>query len=166
MGNKRNKSNSHLNRGKFHKRKLPNKQLKKDKENAQPNHENVSYSPLEGSRIINLTTTSTDTHTHTDSAHTGSPNSDETTIMTVADQERQAWEDALDEHDLDAVRSVPAEPSVEVDPEMLCGIQCVVGRLIGKAEQLLGMIHRSRMQKLMHKDVLYMQNGTRHLIQG
>ena len=40
----------------------------------------------------------------------------------------------------------------------------MVGRLIGKAEQLLGMIHRSRMQKFMHKDVLYMQNGTKHLI--
>ena len=76
--------------------------------------------------------------------------------MTVADQERQAWEDALDEHDLNTVRSVPAQPSVEVDPEMLRDIQCVVGRLIGKAEQLLGMIHRSRI-KLMHKDVLYMQ---------
>ena len=54
MGNKRNKRNSHLNRGKFKNGKLSNKQLKKDIANVQPNHENVSYSPLEGSRIINL----------------------------------------------------------------------------------------------------------------
>ena len=91
-------------------------------------------------RGVQATNGSTNTDTHTENpAHTSSPQSDETTIITVADNEKQVWDDVMEETDVDALGSAPAQPSVEVDPEMLSDIQRLVGRLIGKAEQLLGM---------------------------
>ena len=38
----------------------------------------------------------------------------------------------MEETDVNALGSAPAQPSVEVDPEMLSDIQHLVGHLIGK----------------------------------
>ena len=43
----------------------------------------------------------------------------------------------MDDTDIEAVRSVE-ESNSEVDPRMLCDIQRLVGRLVAKADQLLG----------------------------
>ena len=58
-------------------------------------------------------------------------------IYEVADQEQRLWEDALDEENLQQVRSIP-QSTQPIDSEMMCDVQRLVGRLIAKAEQLLG----------------------------
>ena len=61
-----------------------------------------------------------------------------TDISEVAEQEQRLWQDALNEENLEDVRQTPSL-SQEIDREMLCDIQRLVGRLIAKSEQLLGM---------------------------
>ena len=50
----------------------------------------------------------------------------------------QAWVDATNDEGLEEVRSTPTINN-DVDQQMICDIQCAVGRLIGKASQLIGM---------------------------
>ena len=58
----------------------------------------------------------------------------------IASQEAEEWEDALDEENLESMRSnAPTAPET-VDPKMMWDIQRTVGRLISKADQLLGEI--------------------------
>ena len=61
-----------------------------------------------------------------------------TDISEVAEQEQRLWQDALNEENLEDVRQTPSL-SQEIDREMMCDIQRLVGRLIAKSEQLLGM---------------------------
>ena len=58
-------------------------------------------------------------------------------IRAILDEQVQAWTDTMDDTDIEAVRSVEESHS-EVDPRMLCDIQRLVGRLVAKADQLLG----------------------------
>ena len=46
--------------------------------------------------------------------------------------------DALNEEKFDAVRSIAPQPPATVDPGMMVDIQRLVGRLIAKADKLLG----------------------------
>ena len=64
--------------------------------------------------------------------------SDKEILTAIANQEEQFWEDALDEEDMETVRSVAPEPPQDVDPEMIWDIQLLVGRLITKADKLIG----------------------------
>lgn len=50
----------------------------------------------------------------------------------------QAWVDATDDEGLEEVRSTPTINN-DVDQQIICDIQRAVGRLIGKASQLIGM---------------------------
>ena len=50
----------------------------------------------------------------------------------------QAWVDATDDKGLEEVRSTPTINN-NVDQQMICDFQHAVGRLIGKASQLIGM---------------------------
>ena len=59
------------------------------------------------------------------------------TILTVSQGQEEAWSDALDETDLEAVQSIP-EAHEQVNQVMLCDIQRIVGRVVSKSEQLLG----------------------------
>ena len=56
----------------------------------------------------------------------------------VAAQQQQAWEDAFDEENLESVHSTTTQVPENLDPEMMLDIQHAVGRLIAKADQLLG----------------------------
>lgn len=58
-------------------------------------------------------------------------------VSAVALEEAQAWCDAMNEDEIEAVRCIPPQSS-PIDPEMLCDIQQIVSRLIAKAPQLLG----------------------------
>ena len=59
-------------------------------------------------------------------------------LRTVASQEGQFWRDATDEEELEAVRSVAPQLPANIDPELVLDIQRVVGRLVAKADKLLG----------------------------
>ena len=59
------------------------------------------------------------------------------TILTVSQEQEEAWDDALDETDFEDIRSTP-QAQQKVDPMMLCDIQRVIVRLVSKSEQLLG----------------------------
>ena len=52
----------------------------------------------------------------------------------------QTWNDALDEEDLDDVRSSSdaATDHCDINPELICNVQLLVGRLIENADLLLG----------------------------
>ena len=50
----------------------------------------------------------------------------------------QAWIDTTDDKGLEEVRSTPTINN-NVDQQMICDIQRAVGRLVGKASQLIGM---------------------------
>ena len=56
----------------------------------------------------------------------------------LAAQEEQFWNDALQEDELEAVRSVSPQLPANVDPEMVWDIQRLIGRLIAQADKLLG----------------------------
>ena len=58
---------------------------------------------------------------------------------TVAAQECQFWEDAVNEEEIDAVRSITSQPpAITVNPEMMVDIQQLIARLVAKADKLLG----------------------------
>ena len=56
---------------------------------------------------------------------------------------QQEWNDATDDTNLEAVKNVPAAttttPSVQ-EEAIICDVQRILGRLVGKASQLLGML--------------------------
>ena len=58
-------------------------------------------------------------------------------ITDIMQEQEQAWRDATDDSDLDAVHSID-EVNSNVDERMLCDIQRLVGRLVAKADLLLG----------------------------
>ena len=55
----------------------------------------------------------------------------------IAEQEQRLWQDALNEENLEDVRHTP-QLFQEINREMMCDIQQLLGRLIAKSEQLLG----------------------------
>ena len=59
-------------------------------------------------------------------------------LCDIASDQSTAWRDALNDENLENVRSVPTQPPQSIDPEMYCDIQVLVGRLIAKTPQLLG----------------------------
>ena len=59
-------------------------------------------------------------------------------LSDVITNQVQAWVDATDNEGLEDIRSTPTTNS-DVDQQMLCDIQRVVSRLVGKAPQLIGM---------------------------
>lgn len=65
------------------------------------------------------------------------PSTGHTDVDIIAHEQEQAWRDAVDDTDLEAIRFVPAS-DCRVDERMICDVQALVGRLVAKAEQLLG----------------------------
>ena len=63
---------------------------------------------------------------------------EEQSLYAVAAQEEQFWRDALDEKELESVRSVATQPASSVDKVLLLDIQRLVGRLIALSDKLLG----------------------------
>ena len=59
-------------------------------------------------------------------------------ICDIALDQATMWKDALNDDDLEEVRSVSTQQPQQIDTEMDCDIQVLVGRLISKAPQLLG----------------------------
>ena len=60
-------------------------------------------------------------------------------IRDIAEQEAEMWQDTVDDQNTEEIRvSNSGESSVDVDLQMICDIQQLVGRLIAKADQLLG----------------------------
>ena len=55
------------------------------------------------------------------------------TVGEILKEQQTAWEDATDETQID-----PLEPGHPIDNQMICDIQSIASRLVGKAEQLLG----------------------------
>ena len=55
----------------------------------------------------------------------------------------QEWNDATDDTNFEAVKTVPAAttttPTAQEEP-IICDVQRILGRLVGKASQLLGML--------------------------
>ena len=77
--------------------------------------------------------------TSTDTTNTGSPPPSPTGLVAnTVPQEIQQWEDALDEDSMEVLRYDTIPPQEDLDPAMIWDIQCLVGRLIAKADQLLG----------------------------
>ena len=58
-------------------------------------------------------------------------------ILEIPEQEQRLWQDSLNEENLEDVRHTP-QLFQEIDREMMCDIEQLVGRLIAKSEQLLG----------------------------
>ena len=56
----------------------------------------------------------------------------------VAAQEEQFWRDAIAEEEFEAIRSVTPQLPANVDPVLICDIECLVGLLIAKADKLIG----------------------------
>ena len=56
----------------------------------------------------------------------------------IVSQEGQFWLDATDEGELEAVHSVAPQLPTNVDPELIRDVQRIVGRLVAKADKLLG----------------------------
>lgn len=86
---------------------------------------------------------------------------DEMCISVVVDEELRAWTDAMNEEDLDVVRSTPVQPSMVLDAEMLCDIQQLLSRLIARAPQLLGIgekdnMHGNKGSSLLGKRIICM----------
>ena len=54
---------------------------------------------------------------------------------------QQEWNDATDDTNLEAVKSVPAATTTtpgDQEEAIICDVQRILGRLVGKASQLLG----------------------------
>ena len=60
-------------------------------------------------------------------------------IDKVVIEQENAWVNATDSEGLEDVRDIPTVSLQNIDQGMLCDIQCVVCRLVGKAPQLIGM---------------------------
>ena len=58
-------------------------------------------------------------------------------IEDILQEQEQAWRDATDDSDLEAVQSID-EINSSVDERMMCDINRLVGRLVSKADLLLG----------------------------
>ena len=61
----------------------------------------------------------------------------------VAMEIQQEWNDATDDTNLEAVKSVPAATTTipsDQEEAIICDVQRILGRLVGKASQLLGML--------------------------
>ena len=55
-------------------------------------------------------------------------------------QQEEAWADATSNEGLDDVRNLPSVPPKDIDMAMICDIQRIVARLVGKASQLIGKV--------------------------
>ena len=66
------------------------------------------------------------------------PAEEEDLLASIAAQEEQFWLDAMNEEELQSVRSTAPQPPDTVDERMMWDIQSLVGRLVTKADKLLG----------------------------
>ena len=94
-------------------------------------------------KTITTTDTTTitipDTHNHiVSSAESTAVENDEEMVATIACNEEQLWRDTMDDEEMEAVRSTALQSSDDIDPELIWDIQCLVSRLIGKADKLIG----------------------------
>ena len=78
-----------------------------------------------------------DASTDTSPTHL-SPTSSTGLVANTVSQEIQHWQDALDESNIEAIRHDTISAPTDLDPAMMWDIQRLVGRLIVKADQLLG----------------------------
>ena len=53
-------------------------------------------------------------------------------------EQQNAWIDATTSEGLEDVRDIPSVPLQHIDQAMMCDIQRIVCKLVGKAPQLLG----------------------------
>ena len=56
-------------------------------------------------------------------------------VVDIANQEITSWMDATDDTGIEVL----PQTTQSIDPQMLCDIQCIAGRLVAKAEYLIGM---------------------------
>ena len=62
-------------------------------------------------------------------------------LVYIFTEQQGAWEDATGDEGLEEVRGVPTIPPHNIDLAMLCDIQHIVSRLVGKLSQLIGNIN-------------------------
>ena len=60
--------------------------------------------------------------------------------MDMLTEQEEAWADATSSEGLENVRDIPTVPPQNIDMAMICDIQQIVSRLVGKASQLIGII--------------------------
>ena len=63
---------------------------------------------------------------------------DEESLASIAAQQVEFWEDAMDEDELQTVRTVASQLPANLSEQMIWDIQSLVSCLISKADQLLG----------------------------
>ena len=59
-------------------------------------------------------------------------------LLYVLTEQQEAWADATSDEGLEDVREVSTNPPCDIDMTLLCDIQRIVSRLVGKASQLIG----------------------------
>ena len=100
-----------------------------------------SYCSTDYCKVVRNSSTTTDTNasisTSTQLEESTLEGREEEPTSVIASQEEQFWRDAIDE-EIEAVRSVAPELPANVDPQLVWDIQCLVGRLIAKADKLIG----------------------------
>ena len=62
-------------------------------------------------------------------------------LLYIFTEQQGAWDDATNDEGLEEIRGVPTIPPHNIDMAMLCDIQRIVSRLVGKASQLIGNIN-------------------------
>ena len=101
-----------------------------------------SYCSTDYCKIVRNSNTTTATNayisTSTQSVESTLEDREKEPASVIASQEEQFWRDAIDEEEIEAVRSVAPELSANVDPQLVWDIQHLVGRLISKADKLIG----------------------------
>ena len=55
-------------------------------------------------------------------------------------ESQQEWHDATDDTNFEEVRTVPVATTTTSEEAIICDVQRILGRLVGKASQLLGML--------------------------
>lgn len=85
-------------------------------------------------KVAQATTLSMDISTT--EANTSTPSS--LPAASIASVEAQQWDDAMDEDNMEEIRSHRTPTPADLDPRMILDIQRLVGRLVSKADQLLG----------------------------
>ena len=89
-------------------------------------------------QVAKNATLNTDTSTDTSHTHMSPTLSTTELVANTVSQEIEYWQDALDENNMETIRHDATPVPVDLDPAMIWDIQRLVGRLIAKADQLLG----------------------------
>ena len=116
-------------------------------------HCSTDYCKVAQNAHLSTTSTSTDAQDDSTSADVEEEKEEEEAVARIASQEGQFWEDAMNEDELETIRSVAPKPPDNIDDKMMYDIQNLVGRLIAKAGQLLG--ERKEHIHCIHLHVLY-----------